>query len=183
MNKNSTKILFILLFSLLFIFVGFYLSDKNHKEQSTNNKKQIVVSPTLTVNREKAKVNFVFDGDTIEISPKITVRLLGIDAPETANKYTKFREQCYATESAKITKELLMGQAVDLEKDLEETDKYGRLLRYVFLDDVFVNEFLVRNGYAKLEEKTINIKYKDILMAAEKEAKEAKRGLWGKCLN
>lgn len=185
MNK-SAKILFIVLIALLFIFLGLYLSTKSSYQLPLDNawgrpttSYQPSISPTPV--REKAYVNYVFDGDTIELAGKITLRLLGIDAPETANKYTKFKDECFATQSAKIAKELMMGQNVELEKDIEDKDSYGRLLRYVFLDDIFVNEFLVRQGYAKIESKTINTRYKNVLIDAENEAKTEKRGMWGKC--
>lgn len=185
MRNNSkilnSKVLVVVLIVLVFILISLFLSIRISQNKLALHLKGAASTPTPTIFREKAYVNYVFDGDTIELSGKITLRLVGIDAPETANKYTHFKEECFASDSAKIAKELLMGQNIEIEKDLEDKDNYGRLLRYVFLDDVFINEFLLRNGYAKLEEKTINTRYKNILTEAENEAKRDGRGLWGKC--
>lgn len=185
MKKKRRLILFILLIVILivilFAFIGLLTGIKYNPATTPPSTPRI--NSELSPDREKAYVNYVFDGDTIELSGKITLRLLGIDAPETANKYTSFKSQCFATESAKIAKELMMGQTVETQKDIEDKDQYGRLLRYVFLDGVFINEFLVRQGYAKTEPKTINTRYKDILEDAQNEAKREKRGLWGTCFH
>lgn len=185
MSQNNSKLLLAILVSALFIFTGLYLRTRLNNQNLALHPKGVVSNPspafTPTILREKAYVNFVFDGDTIELSGKITLRLLGIDAPETANKYTLFKKECFATVSAKIAKEIMMGQTVETEKDVEDKDQYGRLLRYVFLDDVFINEFLVRQGYAKMEPNTINTRYKNVLIDAEDEAKREKRGLWREC--
>ena len=76
---------------------------------------------------------------------------------------------------------MVEGKYVRLEKDISETDKYGRLLRYVYVDGDFVNLELVRGGYALLLTIPPNVKYVDELLAAQQEAREAKRGLWGEC--
>lgn len=181
MKKNRTKFLIILFLFLLFFF-SFFFIFKFPRPQLTTHNSQPNITPTPTILREKAYVNYVFDGDTIELQGKITLRLLGIDAPETANKYTKFKEECFAGDSAKIAKELMTGQDIETEKDAEDKDMYGRILRYVWVDDIFVNEFLVRNGYARVEERNkLNLKYQSLLTAAEQEAKKEKRGMWGKC--
>lgn len=181
MNNSKTRILIALLFFLLFIFIFLFIIKFINLQPITQNT-QLSISPTPTLIRQKAYVNFVFDGDTIELQGKITLRLLGIDAPETSNKYTKFASECFASDSAKIAKELMMGQNVEIEKDVEDKDKYGRLLRYVWVDEVFVNEFLVRNGYAKLESSNkLNFKYQKELEKAQDEAKREKRGLWREC--
>lgn len=128
---------------------------------------------------EKAKVIHIFDGDSIEIEGGKRIRLIGIDTPELDVKENT--PDCFATESAKITKQLLENQIVELEKDKEDTDKYGRLLRYVYTDGVFINEFLLQQGYGRRISIPPNTRYWKELDAAEKEAKEGKRGLWGKC--
>lgn len=183
MKKTNLKFWVFVFAAILVIFIIVLIKSKAVSQlPTTNNQQPTTLSPTPTVYREKAFVNYVFDGDTIELAGKITVRLLGIDAPETANKYTMFKSECFATESAKIAKELLAGQTIEIEKDMEDKDSYGRLLRYIFLDDIFINEFMVRQGFARVIEKTINTKYKPLLTDAENEAKREKRGLWGKCV-
>ena len=71
------------------------------------------------------------------------------------------------------------GKKVRLEKDVSETDRYGRLLRYVFVDGLFVNEYLVKQGYAQARSYLPDIKYQDIFRQAEQYARKKHLGLWG----
>ena len=133
---------------------------------------------------EKALVIEVVDGDTIKIEDGITVRLLGIDTPET--KDPRRPVECFGKEAAREIKELVAGKFVVLEKDISETDKYGRLLRYVFLplkgdNLLFVNDYLLREGFAKALTYPPDVKYTEQFLEAQKEAKELKKGLWGRC--
>lgn len=150
-----------------------------YKKPSVSPTVSEIVAPPEAVIRESAIVTWVLDGDTIEIADGKKVRLIGIDTPEldTDSK----NPQCFATESAKITKQLLEGQTIELEKDKEDTDKYGRLLRYVYTDGVFINEFLLQQGFGRKMSIPPNTKYFKELEAAENEAREGKRGLWKNC--
>ena len=112
----------------------------------------------------------VIDGDTIELSDGKEIRLLGIDAPE--------KNEFYYEESKNFLKNLVLGKKVILEKDFTDRDKYGRYLRYVFVDKVFVNYELVRKGYAKAITRIPDVKYNDILIEAENEARKNKIGIW-----
>ncbi len=122
-----------------------------------------------------AMVTKVTDGDTLVLANGETVRLLGINAPERG-------EKCSLEASARL-KELVSGKEIRMEKDIEERDQYGRLLRYVYLDSVLVNEEIVRGGYAHVYLYNDTIRHKDLLMAAEREAKEAGRCIWATCLS
>lgn len=124
-------------------------------------------------------VTRVIDGDTIEIKGGEKVRYIGIDTPETVHPSKPV--QCFGKEAALKNKKLVEGKRVRLEKDVSETDKYGRLLRYVYVGEVFVNKILVRDGYAFSSTYPPDVKYQDIFSKAEKEAREADRGLWGSC--
>lgn len=126
---------------------------------------------------EKFKVSRVIDGDTIEIAGGRRVRYIGIDTPETVDPRKPI--QCFGQEASAKNKELVEGKEVGLEKDISETDKYGRLLRYVYLQDLLVNDYLVRQGYAHASSYPPDIKYQDQLHQAEQEARQAQRGLWG----
>lgn len=86
------------------------------------------------VQRTFPKVVRVIDGDTIEIEGGDRVRYIGIDTPETVDPRKPV--QCYGQEASNKNKELVEGKTVELEKDVSETDKYGRLLRYVWLGDM-----------------------------------------------
>lgn len=121
-------------------------------------------------------VEDVVDGDTIVIEDGIRIRLLGIDAPETT--------ECYGPEASRALASLVLGQQVVLEKDQTAKDGHDRLLRYVVLrnehpevDDVFVNDELVRTGFVESAYVKPNRRYLQQLMAAEEEAKAAGVGM------
>ena len=138
-------------------------------------------------------VSQVVDGDTVKAiidGHNITIRLLGINAPETVKP--NWPVECYGPEASAEMKSLLTGKNVllALNPDYERIDKYGRLLAYVRLEDasianseMFVNEYLVKEGYAR--EYTFNEKnpyqYQKQFQADEAAAKAAGKGLWGKC--
>ncbi|NQT04480.1 MAG: thermonuclease family protein [Dehalococcoidia bacterium] len=125
------------------------------------------------------QVTRVIDGDTIEvdISGKIyKVRYIGIDTPELDDKRPEFN--ALAQEATRYNKKLLEKRTVRLEKDISETDRYGRLLRYVYVGDIFVNAELVRQGLAEVKAYPPDTKYQDTLEKAEAEAKQDKKGLW-----
>ncbi|MDP2671752.1 MAG: thermonuclease family protein [bacterium] len=135
--------------------------------------------------KEKAKIENVFkvtkvvDGDTIEIEGGKHVRYIGIDTPETVDPRKEV--QCFGQEASDKNKEMVEGKEVRLEKDVSETDKYDRLLRYVYVGDTFVNDSLVRQGYARASSYPPDVKHQDQFTEAEKEARENDRGLWSEC--
>ena len=122
----------------------------------------------------------VVDGDTIQIEfngKKERVRLIGIDTPESVHPdETKNTEN--GKKASEYTKLLLEGKSVSLEFDVEERDKYGRLLAYVYLDKEMINKKLLADGYAQLETVPPNVKYVDEFTTVLEEAKKEKRGLW-----
>ena len=122
-----------------------------------------------------AKVAQVIDGDTIIIEGNYRVRYIGIDTPEV---YPKVEE--YGTEAWEANRRLVGGKEVRLERDATEKDKYGRLLRYVYVGDVFVNAELVRQGLAEAKSYPPDTKYQDYLEKLEAEARLAGRGMWAK---
>jgi micrococcal nuclease len=117
-------------------------------------------------------VTRVIDGDTITIEGGVRVRYIGIDAPETV----KF----FGNEATEKNRELVGGKRVRLEKDIQDKDEYGRLLRYVWLDDTMVNAELVRLGYAYSYSYPPNVKYQTLLLRLERQARERGLGLWSK---
>jgi len=86
--------------------------------------------------------------------------------------------QCYGKEASIKTTELIEGQRVKLEKDVSETDKYKRLLRYVWKGDILINELLVKEGYAQSSSYPPDIKYQDRFVTAQQEARNSQKGLW-----
>jgi micrococcal nuclease len=115
-------------------------------------------------------VSRVIDGDTIEVLGGERVRYIGIDAPETG--------EYFAAEATEKNRELVEGKRVRLESDVEDRDEYGRLLRYVWLDDIMVNAELVRLGYAYSYSLVPNVKYRQLFLQSEREARKLCRGLW-----
>jgi len=116
-------------------------------------------------------VQRVIDGDTFKLIDGTTVRLIGIDAPEAG-------EICSAEATQKLTS-LIAGETVYLEKDVSETDTYGRLLRYVYVNEIFVNLELVYYGYAYAVSYPPDVAYASQLADAEEDAVGNDRGcLW-----
>lgn len=146
------------------------------------------LSPTVVgIEGERAQVTEVIDGDTIKVwlqGKEATVRLIGIDTPETVDPRRPVG--CFGKEASKEAKKLLEGKVVILQKDVSETDKYNRLLRLVFLpldtDQIlFVNDYLIREGFAKVYTYPPDVKFNEQFRQAEIEARENNRGLWDKC--
>lgn len=131
-------------------------------------------SEKVNSSREIAYVEHVVDGDSIEVrldGTLIGLRYIGIDAPEIGMPYS--------VEAAEFNRELVEGQIVELERDISETDKYGRLLRYVYLQDgTMVNAELVRLGFALALDYPPDTKYQALFNSAEEEAKQIGIGLW-----
>lgn len=134
---------------------------------------------TGTIAKSTEKVSRVIDGDTFEIQGGIKVRLIGIDTPEMKNKNKTV--DCFAAEAKRKMETLVGGKEVVLIKDISETDKYGRLLRYVYLGDEMVNDTLVKEGYAKISTFPPDVKFKDQFLASERWARDSKSGLWQAC--
>lgn len=130
------------------------------------------------------KVVDTADGDTIIVSQngnEETVRLLGIDTPET--KDPKRPVQCFGKQASDYTKSMVAGNAVRLVADPtgDDTDKYNRLLRYVYLEDgSLLNERLVYFGYAFVYDEFPTSKT-PVLKRMEEDAKKHNRGLWSAC--
>lgn len=166
--------------SLFLIMTGFgflwFGMQSTSKEQT---------SATAGLQGERTVVSKVVDGDTLELVSGKTVRFIGIDTPETVDPRRPVG--CFGKEASNETKGLLSGKEVILQKDVSDTDKYGRLLRLIFLplpngQILFVNDYLVREGFARVLTYPPDVKYNEKFRQAENEAKENKRGLWGNCV-
>jgi micrococcal nuclease len=125
---------------------------------------------------QQAQVVRVIDGDTIEVSiggKNCKVRYIGINTPET--KDPQKGVEWMGPEAAAKNEELVGGKVVGLEKDVSETDRYGRLLRYVWVGDLMVNAELVRLGCAQVSTYPPDVKYTDLFLQVQREAREAGR--------
>jgi micrococcal nuclease len=141
----------------------------------------------------RAVVDHVVDGDTIDVTaavgaplPAHRIRLIGVDTPEST-----WRVEPYGAQAAAYTTRQLAGRTVWLTRDVSQTDRYGRALRYVWLTrppahpteaDLrrhLFNAVLVRAGYAQVATYPPDVAYVDALLKFQREARRAGRGLWG----
>ena len=152
---------------------------------------------TITYAQQRTMATRVIDGDTIQAlygGVEKRIRLIGIDTPESrVNR--KAKKDKYANMSEHDTKAIIemgkkakayvdgllkRGDMITIEVGVQEMDKYGRLLGYVYLSNgKMLNEEIVKAGYAVIMTIPPNVKYKDRFLIAYQEAKEDKRGLWG----
>jgi endonuclease YncB( thermonuclease family) len=133
------------------------------------------------VNYKAVRVKYVIDGDTIILANNQKVRYIGVDTPETMRKIeTGFVHdpKLFGEEAKEFNRRMVEGKVVRLEFDIVKKDNYGRLLAYCFAGDKFVNVELLRNGLAMLYTYVPNIKYVDILVKAQEEARESGINLW-----
>ncbi|OPX84595.1 MAG: Thermonuclease precursor [Pelotomaculum sp. PtaB.Bin104] len=141
----------------------------------------------------QAEIVSVTDGDTVVVNldgREEKVRFIGVNAPEIAHQGLGIQEQPYGQEAAAYTREQLSGKAVWLEFDVQERDKYGRLLAYVWLEPPvsdseeevrakMFNARLLLDGYAQVMTVPPNVKYADLFVKLQQEARESGKGLWG----
>jgi micrococcal nuclease len=167
------------------ILVVVFVSLNNSSLKQDKITKQTSINQAISV-RETVKVLKVIDGDTIKVlinNREDSVRLIGIDSPEVVDD--KKPVQCFGKEASSKAKEILNGKSIVLESDPTqgERDEYGRLLRYVFLEDgTNFDKFMVSEGYAReYTFKDNPYKYQLEFIQTEKKAKENKKGLWGSC--
>lgn len=167
-KRNIVRIITVIGIVLLTVF-----SPKNET---------VLPNPAITKDApqtEFAQVTRVIDGDTIELSDKRKVRYIGIDTPETVDQRKSV--MCFGVEASAENKRLVEGKTIRLEKDVSDIDRFGRLLRYVYVGDVFVNDYLVRTGYAHVSTYPPDVKFSEQFQEAEKEARMSNNGLWGNC--
>ena len=141
---------------------------------------------------EVATVTRVVDGDTIEVEitgraegpgagdtdvgETYDVRFIGIDTPESVDPGSPV--ECFGNEASAATEAFVGGADVVLVKDVEDTDGYGRLLRYVYVGEEMVDARLVANGYASAYTYPPNVRHSGLLRTLERDARRADRGLW-----
>jgi micrococcal nuclease len=125
-------------------------------------------------------VTRVVDGDTIVVAiagDEKKVRLIGVDTPESVHPDDS-RNVPYGKISSEFTRTALEGKMVYLEYDVEPTDRYGRMLAYVWLDDVMFNKTLLIEGHAVLATYPPNVRYVDEFTGLQTQAREDGKGLW-----
>jgi len=160
MNSKRRRLIFLL---FLLVIGVYYLLDKREN----------------TPDSAEYRVVDVIDGDTVIIDDdrKSRVRYLGIDTPEIARQ--DFPGDPMSQEARDFNAKLVQGKRVKLEFDEGRYDVYGRILAYVYVDDLFVNEELLKEGFATALIIEPNDMHSDIIFDAIKQAKRNEKGMWG----
>ena len=149
-KKEAIKTTFIVLIStiilILLIILAIYLLSLNENQNNSDNNN----NPINNKNSNTIYVSRIIDGDTFQLSDNSTIRLICVDAPEKGK--TGYKEAGDFLSEMILNKEI--GNEIKLEKDTTDKDDYGRLLRYVYVNisgvELFVNQQLVQEGYAKI---------------------------------
>ncbi|MGN1402182.1 MAG: thermonuclease family protein [Bacillus sp. (in: firmicutes)] len=172
--RKYTKLLgTILLLSALLAGCGALVNDLPEEERAAQ------------FGMDKVTVGRVVDGDTFVDSAGRKIRLIGINTPESTN-----RIEDYGQEASEYAKTKLTGKQVWLQRDVSNKDKYGRLLRFVWMEvpeddeneeevmQKMFNADLVINGYAEPSTYTPDVKWSDLFRNLAKDAREQEKGLW-----
>lgn len=180
MKLSFSKLITLL---LIVLFVYFVTAAYHSFSTPTVSKPSVegVKTESEPTNTTKATVVKVVDGDTLSVSingEKHTIRIIGIDTPETVDPRKPI--QCFGVAASNRAKELLSSQTINLETDPTQgtTDKYGRLLRFVWLNGQDYGLETIRQGYAHEYTYDVPYKYQTEYKKAQKDAMTAKRGLW-----
>lgn len=139
-------------------------------------------SPQNNTVSGKLFVTKVIDGDTVRLSNGRTLRYIGIDTPETKIKQGRkflYSPQPFAIDAKKLNEKLVKNKAITVEYDVEPVDKYDRDLGYCFADGIFVNAKLIEEGLAVTYTYPPNVKYTDLFVNLQQDARKNKKGLWG----
>ncbi|GAV24765.1 prophage LambdaCh01 nuclease domain-containing protein [Carboxydothermus islandicus] len=165
------------------------IASQSQNSQTNENTQQSSQDQQAPIPLIAAKVTKVVDGDTIYVrlpnGSEEKVRFIGVDTPEST-----IQNEPYGNEASNYTKSKLAGKTVYLEKDVSERDKYGRLLRYIWLAkpkeiseseirSKMFNAILLLGGYAQVATYPPDVKYVDFFTKFQQEAREAEKGLWG----
>ena len=138
-----------------------------------------LILASASAQTDDCAVVHVVDGDTIHVQCGARVekvRYIGIDAPEIHHPI--WGAEPGGREAAALNRRLVGGRHVRLELDVRTRDRYGRLLAYVWVDDLMVNAELVRLGYAQVMTVRPNVRHQALFVKLQREARAAGRGLW-----
>jgi micrococcal nuclease len=181
-KKQIFTAIVVLIITSISLISGTESNTKNNQSASVGDIKQEV---EIDISKP-FKVIRIVDGDTFVVEGDITVRLIGVNTPETVDPRKEV--QCFGKEASEYTKRLLTDSTVifEIDKSQETFDRYGRLLAYVWKistsseDRIFVNKDLIENGYAYEYTYSKPYLYQSDFREAQKEAREEGRGLWSK---
>lgn len=190
MNRKVSKYLWLvciwLVFSMLCLDTACSPTPPTTPLPVSNTNAQLPESTTPAPSEEKpiitlseSKVTQVLEESVIEADvtgKPCMIRYIGVDALVPFREYNSI--EYYAKEAYKKNYELVNGKTIRLEKDISEADNQGRLLRYVWVDDIMVNAELIRQGYAEVIGCPPDLKYYDLFVQLRIEAQHEGRGLW-----
>ncbi len=178
LTKKQTKTMIQYTIAIIIILIGL-ITGSIKKEEILS-----IFQDNSTQTQEfagKYLVTKVVDGDTYKINyegKEQKVRLIGIDTPESVHP-NKEKNTNYGKQASNYVKQLIENQYITLEFDISKTDKYGRLLAYVYLENgEMLNEKLIKEGYAKVATYPPNVKYVDDFKSLQEEARKNKEGFW-----
>ena len=168
---------FILCITTLLSYCQPQLANRKIEPFEENFSAEMYTNPTIF------KVDTFVDGDTFWVLDKnnqrVKVRLIGIDAPEAKTVFNKKKHPFGKVSKSYVDSLLTIHPYVKLTFDVDSLDQYGRTLAYVFFNDgTFLNEHLVRNGYATLMTISPNVQYEEFFYEAQSFARENKLGIW-----
>lgn len=186
------KKIFVTLFLLMiFTILGFEFDNVGMGKSVIKNNSTVSVGLNSLDNNENKKevddnkdyflVKRVVDGDTIVVlvnSIEERIRLIGVNTPETVDPRSKV--ECFGKEASLFLKNKIEGKKIWMEKDNSQgdRDKYGRLLRYIYLDSVLINKEIIEKGFGYEYTYNLPYKYQKDFKEAQKIAKQEKVGLW-----
>jgi micrococcal nuclease len=181
-NKKKALALFAVVLSLLLSFIFSKLPEIDQ----INGIQDIPKILNLLLEEEEnpvglvnAKVVRVVDGDTVVVryeGREERIRLIGVDTPETVHPNKPV--EAYGEEAKEYTKKKLEEKNIQIEFDVQERDRYGRLLGYIWVDGLLFNDELLRMGYARVATFPPNVKYVETFKETEKNAREKQVGIW-----
>ena len=199
-KKSGLGIVAVLGAAILYFVSGGNIKDILHEKKKTYSAKSYASSVSLKPNSLYSCVVLrVYDGDTFKCrlngGKEVKVRLIGVDTPESSKNIKAYRDA--ERSKTDIEKIVQMGQAakefvkgilkkgtkVKLETDVQPTDKYGRILAYVYLPDgKMLNLLLIEEGYATVYTIPPNVKYAEKFKKAQETAMKKGKGLWSEGL-
>ncbi len=172
--KKSNKNKLVLIPLALLLSISSFIAGTKYEKQINNaiENQQVISNNQISDFPKEAKVKRVIDGDTVELDKGQIVRLVGVNAPEN--------DQPFDDETTDFVKKLVEGKKIKLEYDAYKSDRFGRILAYVIIDNKNLSVELVKKGLAKvvIYEKRKPLIYQQQLLDAEKEAKDKKLGIW-----
>lgn len=178
------KIFYLLIFAIIFIGEEIWTKHIPESAQPIENPSIAKIPARATTHKTiLSPVIRVIDGDTIVVeinSAQEKIRLIGVNTPETVDP--RKQVECFGMEASIFVKNLLLNKSVRLESDATQgdRDKYGRLIRFVFLEDgTLVNKKIIEEGHGHEYTYRTPYRYQIEFKTAERLAREEKRGLWG----